>query len=115
MPRWRLASLLALLPLACQPAADPGSRSFLVRAVLPSDQTLLPGMYARLQVLAGYRPQLLVPADRVASVGQLDVVWVAHDGVIERRFVRLGQTGPAGMIEVISGLESGDLVLPRQE
>jgi RND family efflux transporter MFP subunit len=96
------------------PAADPGSRSFLVRAILPSDQTLLPGMYARLQVFAGYRPQLLVPADRVASVGQLDVVWVANDGVIERRFVRLGQPGPDGMVEVISGLAPGDLVLPRQ-
>ncbi|CAA0126189.1 Multidrug resistance protein MdtE [Halioglobus japonicus] len=97
------------------PAADPGSRSFLVRAILPSDQTLLPGMYARLQVFAGYRPQLLVAADRVANVGQLDVVWVARKGVVERRFVRLGQAGPDGMVEVISGLASGDLVLPRQE
>ena len=97
------------------PAADPGSRSFLVRAILPSDQALLPGMYARLQVFAGYRPQLLVATDRVASVGQLDMVWVANDGVIERRFVRLGQPAAEGMIEVISGLAPDDLVLPRQE
>jgi membrane fusion protein, multidrug efflux system len=95
------------------PAADPGSRSFLVRAILPSDHKLLPGMYARLQVFAGYRQQLLVAADRVASVGQLDVVWVAHNGVVERRFVRLGQQGKDGLIEVISGLEDGDLLLPR--
>lgn len=97
------------------PAADPGSRSFLVRAILPSDQQLLPGMYARLQVFAGYRAQLLVAADRVASVGQLDVVWVAHEGAVERRFVRLGQPAPEGMVEVISGLEANDLVLPRPE
>jgi RND family efflux transporter MFP subunit len=97
------------------PAADPGSRSFLVRAILPSDTKLLPGLYARLQVFAGYRPQLLVAADRVASVGQLDVVWVAHDGVIERRFVTLGQPGPDDTVEIISGLESSDRILPRQE
>lgn len=97
------------------PAADPGSRSFLVRAILPSDPILLPGMYARLQVFAGTRPRLLVPADRVASVGQLDVVWVAHEGLAERRFVRLGQQDNDGMIEVISGLQDGDLVLPRPE
>ena len=35
------------------PAADPGSRSFLVRAILPSNRMLLPGMYARLHVPAG--------------------------------------------------------------
>lgn len=96
------------------PAADPGSRSFLVRAILPADQRLLPGMYARLQVHAGDRSRLLIPADRVASVGQLDVVWVAHEGAAERRFVRLGPPGDDGMIEVISGLSAGELVLPHR-
>jgi membrane fusion protein (multidrug efflux system) len=97
------------------PAADPGSRSFLVRAILPNDPILLPGMYARLQVIAGNRSRLLIPADRVASVGQLDVVWVAHEGKAERRFVRLGQPTTEGLIEVISGLKSGELVLPLPE
>ena len=97
------------------PAADPGSRSFLVRAILPADQKLLPGMYARLQVNAGNRRRLLIPADRVASVGQLDVVWVANKGSAERRFVRLGATRDDGTVEVISGLAAGELVLPRVE
>lgn len=94
------------------PAANPGSRSFMVRAILPPDHMLLPGMYARLQVFAGSRTRLLIPLDRVASVGQLDVVWVAHEGTTERRFVTLGQPTTDGLIEVISGLKSGDLVLP---
>jgi RND family efflux transporter MFP subunit len=97
------------------PAADPGSRSFLVRAILPPDQGLLPGMYARLHVPAGTRTRLLVPVDRVAQVGQLDLVLVTHDGKVERRFVRLGQPTGDGMIEVITGLLPGDLVLPRLE
>lgn len=94
------------------PAADPGSRSFLVKVILPSARDLLPGMYARLQVPAGVRTRILVPADRVARVGQLDVVWVLEDNAAQRRFVRLGQPSGDGMVEVLSGLEAGDGVLP---
>jgi RND family efflux transporter MFP subunit len=94
------------------PAADPGSRSFLVKAQLPSGKNLLPGMYARLHVPAGERRRLLIPADRVATVGQLDVVWVQDNGRSVRRFVRLGQPAADGMVEVISGLAAGEAVLP---
>lgn len=93
------------------PAADPGSRSFLIKAILPSQSSLLPGMYARLHVPAGDRVRLLIPAERVAQIGQLDVVWVAQDGRIERRFVRLGR--PIGeLVEVISGLREDDAIMP---
>ena len=95
------------------PAADPGSRSFLVKAVLPSEKNLLPGMYARMLVPAGERSRLLVPAQRVAQVGQLDVVWVAEEGAIVRRFVRLGRPVGQEMIEVVGGLAEGELVMPR--
>lgn len=97
------------------PAADPGSRSFLVRAILPSDRILLPGMYARLQVPAGNRFRLLVPADRIAQVGQLDIAWVVQGTEAELRFVRLGQPTADGLIEVITGLQAGELVLPVPE
>jgi len=96
------------------PAADPGSRSFLVKALLPSEKSLMPGMYARVQVPAGERERLLVPAERVASVGQLDVVWVAEEGGAVRRFVRLGRPAGEGMVEVVAGLAAGDAVLPPQ-
>lgn len=95
------------------PAADPGSRSFLVKAVLPSEKNLLPGMYARLLVPAGERRRLLLPADRVAQVGQLDVVWVAEEGTVARRFIRLGRPVGQDMIEVVSGLDEGERVMPR--
>jgi hypothetical protein len=64
-------------------------------------------------VPAGNRSRLLLPVERIARVGQLDVVWVAHEGKAERRFVRLGQTTTEGMVEVITGLQAGELVLPR--
>ena len=94
------------------PAADPGSRSFLVKAILPSEKSLLPGMYARLKVPAGERTRLLIPEDRVARVGQLDVVWVAEGGRVLRRFIRLGRPAGNGMVEVVSGLADGDMVMP---
>jgi RND family efflux transporter MFP subunit len=93
------------------PAADPGSRSFLVKAALPSEQDLLPGMYARLQVPAGERMRLVVPADRIAQVGQLDVVWVAESGGVVRRFVRLGRPAGKNLVEVVAGLKEGEEVL----
>ena len=94
------------------PAADSGSRSFLVKAGMAFDRNLLPGMYARLLVPAGTGKQLLIPADRVVHVGQLDLVWVYQDGQSYRRFVRIGQVLQDGQIEVLSGLAEGELVLP---
>jgi RND family efflux transporter MFP subunit len=94
------------------PAADPGSRSFLVKAVLPSEQGLLPGMYARLQVPAGERTRLVIPADRVAQVGQLNVVWVVESSGPVRRFVHLGRPAGDNVVEVVAGLEEGEKVLP---
>ncbi|GMR14616.1 MAG: efflux RND transporter periplasmic adaptor subunit [Gammaproteobacteria bacterium] len=94
------------------PAADPGSRSFLVKAGVAFDKDLLPGMYARLLVPSGSEKQLLVPADRVVHSGQLHLVWVAQDGHSSRRFVRIGQTVNDGQIEILSGLAEGDLILP---
>ena len=94
------------------PAADPGSRSFLVKAGFAFDSNLLPGMYARLLVPVGTGRQLLIPADRVVHVGQLDLVWVYEDGQSYRRFVRIGQVLQDGRIEILSGLAEGELVLP---
>jgi RND family efflux transporter MFP subunit len=94
------------------PAAEPGSRSFLVKAGVPYDTDMLPGMYARLLVPAGKGQQLLIPADRVVHVGQLDLVWVLEEGQSYRRFVRIGQTTQDGRVEVVSGLSEGEEVLP---
>lgn len=96
------------------PAADPGSRSFLVKAGVAFDKGMLPGMYARLLVPAGTDRQLLIPADSVVHVGQMDLVWVYQDGQAHRRFVRIGNVTPDGKIEVLSGLAEGEQILPIQ-
>jgi len=96
------------------PAAHPGSRSFMVKARVEFDGQLLPGMYARLLVPASRESLILVPVNRVARYGQLDIVWVQSNGQTDRRFIRAGREAEPGMREVISGLEEGELVvLPR--
>lgn len=94
------------------PAADPGSRSFLVKVGVAFDNRMLPGMYARLLVPAGTEKQLLIPADRVVHIGQLDLVWVLQDGNSYRRFVRIGKVVDNNMVEILSGLAQGDMILP---
>lgn len=94
------------------PAADPGSRSFMVKAQVDGGGTLLPGMYARMLIPAGAEELVLVPADRVVSYGQLQIVWVVSEGHVDRRFIRTGREVRPGMLEVLSGLDAGDAVIP---
>ena len=94
------------------PAADPGSRSFMVKAQVEFSGQLMPGMYARMLIPAGTESLLLVPADRVVNYGQLEIVWVLNDGFLDRRFIRTGREVRPGMLEAVSGLAEGDQVLP---
>ena len=93
------------------PAANPGSRSFLVKALMPYNKDLLPGMYARMLVPAGIEQQLLIPADRVVQVGQLNLIWVLQDGQAYRRFVRIGKPVEPDQVEILAGLSAGEQVL----
>lgn len=96
------------------PAADPGARSFMVKARIDYDDRLLPGMYARLLVPADTEKLILIPERYVREYGQLDVIWVQAQDRVDRRFVRMGREMQPGMREVISGLEAGEtIVLPR--
>lgn len=93
------------------PAANTGSRSFLVKVRINYTENLLPGMYARILVPAGEQSSIDIPENLVAHVGQLAFVWLMIDGEIQRRFIRLGTKPETGMITVISGLNIGDQVM----
>jgi len=93
------------------PAANTGSRSFLIKLSLPYKGNLLPGMYARLLIPAGHTEKLYVPHSSIAQIGQLDFVQVMVDGINQRRFIRIGEINPHGFVPVISGLVEGDIVV----
>ncbi len=93
------------------PAANTGSRSFLIKISLPYQENLLPGMYARLLIPAGQATKLYLPSDSVFKVGQLDFVNVLIDGQSQRRFVRVGKSNQPAYVNIISGVSLGEQVL----
>ena len=93
------------------PAADPGSRSFLIKAGLNFDEQLRPGMYAEIEVPGAQAEEILVPRSSVVNVGQLNVIWVKQDGEYIRRFVKVGAPTSDGKLEILGGLSAGEQVL----
>ena len=77
------------------PAADPGSRSFLVKVDLPASAQLRSGLFGRAHFSRGNRRALLIPQTAVVERGQLQGVYVLDQHqVASLRYVTLG--GPAG-------------------
>jgi|TARA_B110000908_G_scaffold170805_1_gene231452 RND family efflux transporter MFP subunit len=95
------------------PAANTGSRSFLVKASIKYQEQLLPGMYARMLIPAGRENVIYLPKSRIAQVGQLSVIWVNEGGIAQRRFVRLGKETADGLVAIISGLQANEQVLVK--
>lgn len=92
-----------------EPLADPVTRSFMVKARLPEVPGLYPGMFGRLRIPRGERETVLIPAEAVTRVGQLETVMVKTDQGWEAIFVRTG-TEQGGRVEVLSGLSGGETV-----
>ncbi|MCX7064242.1 MAG: efflux RND transporter periplasmic adaptor subunit, partial [Proteobacteria bacterium] len=96
------------------PAADPGSRTFTLKALLPQVDGLFPGMFARLMIPLGTEVQLRIPAAAVQRAGQLDFVYVRTAIGDERRFVRIGKVESDATVIVRSGLANGESVVIPQ-
>lgn len=96
------------------PAANPGARSFLIKASIVHDDKLLPGMFVKISIPSGKTELMLIPENYIKQMGQLDVTWVLEDNVAIRRFIRIGNKS-GDKVQVISGLNPGDkLISPEQ-
>jgi RND family efflux transporter MFP subunit len=90
------------------PAADPGSRSFLVKIELPADARLRSGLFGRAQFSRGKRPSLLIPQTALVARGQLQGVYVLDPSKIANlRYITLGKT-TGREVEVLAGLQEGE-------
>ncbi|MGA7915797.1 MAG: efflux RND transporter periplasmic adaptor subunit [Candidatus Acidiferrales bacterium] len=90
------------------PAADPASRSFLVKIGLPVDGHLRSGLFGRAAFARGARPALLIPRAALVARGQLRGIYVVGTNQIaELRYVTLGNN-VAEQVEVLSGLQAGE-------
>jgi membrane fusion protein, multidrug efflux system len=93
------------------PFAESGARTLLVKVRMPSDARLYAGLYARVAIPAGERERLLVPAQAVTRVGQLEFVTAIEDTGAARRMVTSGERLDDGRLDILSGLSPGERVV----
>lgn len=103
------------------PTADREKGTVKVRATFNQlDPRILPDMGVKLAFLgdqptvspsgAAIDPVATIPASAVHSAGNQTVVFLMHDGVLERRAIRVGPTR-GDTVDVLAGLSPGDLVV----
>jgi len=93
------------------PAADPASRSFLVKVELPSDPALRSGLFGRAQFTRGERTALLIPLRAIVDRGQLQGIYVLDQNRIAGlRYITLGKLS-AQQVEVLAGLQAGEMLI----
>ena len=93
------------------PAANIGSRSFLIKATLQFNAELMPGMYAKILIPSQKQQVIYVPNNKVAQVGQLNFVWVLVNDELQRRFVRVGKSSKNNQTLILSGVNEGDVLV----
>ncbi|MFW5837466.1 MAG: efflux RND transporter periplasmic adaptor subunit, partial [Desulfovibrionaceae bacterium] len=98
------------------PSADPATRTFLVKVVLPSLPGMYPGMFGRLLIPLGEQDVVAVDREALRRVGQLTtaVVRLGEDEGWRSLYVQTG--GPLGpmdesnLVEVLAGLDGNETV-----
>ena len=92
------------------PSADVGSRTFLVKIDLPADPALRAGQFGRAHIPRGQHRALEAPESAVTRRGQMEIAFVVKDGTARMRLVRTG-AHEGGRVEILSGLEPGELLV----
>lgn len=93
------------------PAADPGSRTFLVKIALPPVAGQRSGLFGRARFARGVRAAILVPRTAIVGRGQLQEIYVvAANQLASLRYVTLGESAN-DQVEVLSGLEAGEKLI----
>jgi RND family efflux transporter MFP subunit len=92
------------------PAADPASRTVLVKLDLPADSGLRLGQFVRVAVPVGEKTSLRLPKSAVVVRGQMEMVFVDTNHVAQMRLVKTGRKSN-GDVEIVSGLDAGERVV----
>ena len=97
---------------AIDPAVDQETRTVLLRARLPNKgNQLRPGLFARVSLVLERRENALVtPEQAIVPLGQTPFVYRVVDGKAVMTPVKLGLRRP-GQVEILDGLNAGDLVV----
>lgn len=95
------------------PAADPNSRSYIVKVGVPNlaGVQLRSGVYGKARFISGQREALAIPKTAISQRGQLTGVFVVDQSGLAR--LRLIKTGRAfgDNVEILSGLNLGEQIV----
>ncbi|MDH5444829.1 MAG: efflux RND transporter periplasmic adaptor subunit [Gammaproteobacteria bacterium] len=98
--------------LRISPYADPASHSFAVQVNLPKgDFGVYPGMYAKVVFVMGEEQSLKIPSDSVVKRSEVTAVYIVDQKQrLSFRQVRLGRMDSQGLVEILAGIEAGEVV-----
>ena len=92
------------------PAADPNSRTILVKLDLPETPGVRAGQFGRVATPVGETSALLIPASAVVQRGQIEIVFVMSENVARLRLVKTGKR-IGEEVELVSGVEAGEKIV----
>ncbi len=91
------------------PSGDPLTRTFVVKAVIPSDERIFPGMFGRILIPLEEREIVTVPKAAVRRVGQLETVLVKAETGWLTVLIKTGKD-LGERVEVLSGLSGKEII-----
>lgn len=91
------------------PYADPATRTFLVKALLPKIPSLYPGMFGRLLIPVEKEKIILIPEKAVVRVGQLELVYLKKENTWQSIYIKTGKKFD-DKIEILSGLTGNETI-----
>jgi membrane fusion protein (multidrug efflux system) len=94
------------------PVVQTANRTIMVKGRAPNpNRVLRPGMFIEARLATATRMNaIVVPEDAVQPLRTANVVWVVDGGKASRRVVQLGARSQ-GVVEVLSGVKAGELVV----
>ncbi|WP_221031273.1 efflux RND transporter periplasmic adaptor subunit [Actomonas aquatica] len=92
------------------PAADPVTRSRLVRLALPANASATAGQFVRVRWPDAAATVIRVPSSAVSAFGQMQRVFVATDGHAILRLVKTGHVQDGATV-ILSGLNPGETIV----
>jgi multidrug efflux pump subunit AcrA (membrane-fusion protein) len=93
------------------PAITQQSRVLVAEADVPSEGRLRPGAFARAEIITiSESPSLVIPPAALVSFAGVEKVFAVESGKALETTVITGDRGPK-WIEIVSGLQEGDLVV----
>jgi len=92
------------------PAADPNSRTFLVKLDLPGTTGLRAGQFGRVAMPVGETTALRVPASALVQRGQMELVFIVADNKAQLRLVKTGKR-IGDEVELVSGVAASEQIV----